>query len=184
MRIADGKAARQRFVRVDIGRDGLNTGAGAAADDRDRGSRGNGCFAAKALHHAALFGIRAGAAFRGEQHRRFVHLGGNVLEHLEVPRFGHGAFKRNVARLQEAVEAHNPQADRTLPHGGIFRTRHFGRRTVNVIRQHIVEEAHHIFDKLLVAIPLIPCFHVERGEAAHSRAVIAQMVTACRQRDF
>src|SRR3546814_13889398 len=71
------------------------------------------------------------------------------------------AFKAKAARLQEAVETHDAKADRAFAAGAIFGAGHLRRGAVDIILQHIVEEAHDILDKLFVAIPLIPCFKVE-----------------------
>ena len=84
-------------MRVDIGRDRLNTCARAAADDRNRRSRRNRHFAGEALHHAHFLGIGAGTAFVGEHHRCLIDLCADMLEELHIPRFGERAFKANAA---------------------------------------------------------------------------------------
>ena len=86
--------------------------------------------------------------------------------------------------MQEAVEAHDTEADRAFAAGAVARAGHLVGRAVDEVLQHIVEHAHHIFDEHLVAVPLIPCFKVERGEAADRSAIPTQMVTAGGQRDF
>ena len=70
--------------------------------------------AGEALHHAAFLGIGAGAAFLRQQHRGFIGLGGDVLEHLEVPGLGHGALETDALHLQERVETHHAHADAAL----------------------------------------------------------------------
>src|SRR3546814_5552118 len=54
----------------------------------------------------------------------FVHLGVGVLEDLQVPALGHRAFKRDAARLEEAVETHHAKADRTLARRAVFGAGH------------------------------------------------------------
>src|SRR3546814_17750037 len=80
----------------------------------------------------------------------------------------------------EAVETHDAKADRAFAAGAIFGAGHLRRGAVDIILQHIVEEAHDILDKLFVAIPLIPCFKVEgRSE---ERRVGKECVRTCRSR--
>ncbi len=92
--------------------------------------------------------------------------------------------ERNVARLQERVEAHDAEADGALALGGIFRARHAVRRVLDELRQHVVEHAHHIFDEVRLVAPLIPGLEIERGEAAHRGAFFVAVVDAGQQRDF
>jgi hypothetical protein len=106
------------------------------------------------------------------------------LNILRFQRLGHRAFEGDALHLQERVEAHHAHADRAFAHGGILGAGHLVRRAVDVVLQHVVEEAHHVLDELLVAVPLVPGFEVERGQAAHRRAVIAEVVDAGRQGDF
>ena len=83
--VLDDEAARQSFVRVDIGRDWLDTRAGAAADDRNRCGRGNRHLAGETLHNAHFFGIRTCTAFVGEHHGCYVDLRADMLEEFHVP---------------------------------------------------------------------------------------------------
>ena len=182
--VLDDEAARQRLVGIDVGGDGFDAGAGAAGDDRDARSGSNRHLARKALHDAHVGGIGAGAAFGRQIHRRLIDLGADVLEHFQVPRLGHGAFEGQPARLIEAVQAHDAKADGTFAFGGIFGACHFGFGAVDVILQHIVEEAHAIFDEAGVGVPLVPGFEVERRQAADRGAVIAEMVRPGGQGDF
>ncbi len=82
------------------------------------------------------------------------------------------------------MEAHHPHADRTLAPGAVFGARHFGRRAVDIVLQHVVEEAHDVLDEGPVVVPLVPGLQVERGQAAHRRAVVAEMIDPGRQGDF
>ena len=115
--VLDDEAARQRLVGVDIGRDRLDTGRCATANDADRRGWRDGHLAGKALHHAHVGRIGAGAAFLGQHDRGIVGAGRDVLEHLEIPRFRHGALKGDALLLQEGVEAHDPHADRAFAPG-------------------------------------------------------------------
>jgi subtilisin family serine protease len=54
----------------------------------------------------------------------------------------------------------------------------------DIVAEHIVEETHDILDELLVLVPLVPCFDVERRQAADRGAIGAEMVAARRERDF
>ena len=101
----------------------------------------------EALHHAALGGVRAGAALLGQHARGRVGLAAQVLEQAHVPRLGQRAFERHVLRLQEGVEAHQAQAHRALAHGGVDGALHAGRRAVDEVLQHVVEEAHDVLDE-------------------------------------
>jgi len=107
-----------------------------------------------------------------------------MLEHLQVQRLRHRALEGDALLLEIGVEAHHPEAHRTLARGGILGAGHLVGRAVDVVLKNIVEEAHHVLDELLVALPLFPGLEVERGEAAHRRAVIAEVVDAGRQGDF
>ncbi len=82
------------------------------------------------------------------------------------------------------MEAHHAHADAALSLSGIFGAGHFVGCAVDIILQNIVEEAHDVFDELFFAFPLFPLFEVERGQAAHRRAIIAEVVDAGRQSDF
>jgi hypothetical protein len=42
--------------------------------------------------------------------------------------------------------------------GAVFGAGHLVRRAVDEVLQHVVEEAHHVLDELLVAVPLVPGF--------------------------
>ena len=85
--LRDREAARQRLVGVDVGRDRLDAGDGAAADDLDRRGRRDRHLAAEALHHAAVGGVGARPALGGEHHRRLVRPGREMcLKILQVPR--------------------------------------------------------------------------------------------------
>ena len=161
--VLDREIARQGLVGVDIGRDRFDAGAGAAADDADRSGGRNRHLAGKAFHRPGFRRIRAGAAFLRQQQAGFIGAGRDVLEHLQVPRLGHGAFHADALGLEEGVEPHHPQPDAAFAAGGIARTGHFGRGAVDIILQHIIEEAHHILDHLPVALPFIPFFEVERA---------------------
>ncbi len=64
-----------------------------------------------------------GPALLGEHHRGLVDLRADVLEDLEVPALGHRAFERDVARLEEGVEAHHAEADAALALGAEYLAR-------------------------------------------------------------
>ena len=83
--VLDDEAARQGLVRVNIGRNWLNTRAGAAADDRNRCSWRNRHLAGEAFHHAHFFGVGASTTFVGEHHRCLIHLRADMFEELHVP---------------------------------------------------------------------------------------------------
>ena len=182
--VLDDEAARQRLVRVDIGRDRFDTGARAAADDADRRGRCDRHLAAETFHRAHFFRIGAGPAFMREDQRGFFGLAADMFEHLEVPDLRHRPFQRDILRLQEGVETHYPKTDRPFAHGRIFGPGHLRRRAVDIILQDIIEHAHDIFDEALVLVPFVPFFEIERRQAAHRRAVIAQMINPGRQGDF
>src|SRR5690606_24645582 len=80
VRVLDHKRARQRLVRVDVGRDRLDARRRAAADDADRRGRRDRHLAAETLHHALLGRVGAGAALFREDHRGLVGLLVDVLE--------------------------------------------------------------------------------------------------------
>jgi len=82
------------------------------------------------------------------------------------------------------VEAHDAEADRPLAAGAIFGAGHLVGGAVDVVLQDVVEEAHHVLDELLVALPLVPGLEVQGAEAAHRGAVVAEVVAAGRERDL
>ncbi len=134
IRVLDREAARQRLVGVDVGRDRLDAGAGAAADDRDRRGRRDRHLAAEALHHAHVGGVGAGPALLREHHRRLVDLRADVLEHLAGSRLlAIAPSNGSAARLQEGVEAHHAEADRALALGAILGARHLVGRAGDVV---------------------------------------------------
>ena len=182
--VLDRERSRQRLVGIDVRRDRLDTGAGAAADDADRRGRCDRHLAAEALHHADIGRVGAGATLDRQRHRRLVHLRADMLEHAQVPRLGHRALKGDAAGLEEAVEAHHAQAHRALATGRIGGALHARLVPLDIVLQDVVEEAHHILDELLVVLPLVPGFQVERRQAADGGAVFALMVDAGRQGDF
>ncbi|MNN43656.1 hypothetical protein D3C81_1579040 [compost metagenome] len=97
--VLDRERARQGLVRIDVGRDRLDARRGAAADDRDRGGRGDGQLVAEAFHHALFGGVQAGALFLGQHAAGLVGLAAQVLEQTHVPRLGHGRFKGHALTL-------------------------------------------------------------------------------------
>ena len=115
--IAHREGARQGLVGVDIGRDRLDAGDGAAADDADRGGRRDRDLVAETGLHALLRRVRAGAALFRQDIRRRISFAAYLLEDAQIPGLGHGAFQRDDLGLQEGVEAHHAQADRALAQG-------------------------------------------------------------------
>src|SRR3546814_5826447 len=105
-----------------------------------------------------------------------------MLEDAQVRRFRHRTFERQAARLEEAVEAHDAEADRAFAAGAVLGARHFGRGAVDIVLEDIVEHAHDVLDERLVAVPLVPGFEVLRREAADRGAIVAEMVAARRQK--
>src|SRR3546814_2271568 len=91
---------------------------------------------------------------------------------------GHRAFERQSARLEERVEPHHAESDRTLARGRICSARHAGLGTVDIILEHVVEETHHIFDEALLVLPLIPGFEVQGREAAHRGSIRSEEHTS------
>src|SRR3546814_7170659 len=55
---------------------------------------------------------------------------------------GHRAFERQSARLEERVEPHHAESDRTLARGRICSARHAGLGTVDIILEHVRSEEH------------------------------------------
>uniref|UniRef100_UPI0030DBFAC2 hypothetical protein n=1 Tax=Pseudomonas sp. RA_35y_Pfl2_P32 TaxID=3088705 RepID=UPI0030DBFAC2 len=101
-----------------------------------------------------MSGVGAGPALGRQMHRGFVDLRLDVLEHAQVPRLRHRALERQPSRLEEGVEAHHAEPDRTLAHRRIGRTLHARLGTVDEVLQDIVEETHHVLDKALLVLPL------------------------------
>ena len=169
---------------VDVGRRRLDAGRGAAADDRDRGGRRDGELVGEAVVEAEVGGVGTGAAFLAERNGGIVALAADVLEHLLVPHLGHHRFERDVVGLQEGVEAHDAEADRTLAHGGVGGAGEVAAGRIDEALQHVVEKAHHVVDEGRMLVPLEIGFEIERAEAAHRGALLAVMVDAGRQRDL
>src|SRR3546814_18372205 len=60
------------------------------------------------------------------------------LEDAQVRRFRHRPLEGQAARLEEAVEAHDAEADRAFAAGAVFGARHFGRGAVDIVLEDIV----------------------------------------------
>ena len=182
--IAHGEGTREGFLREHIRCIGLNAWACIASDDGNAGRWRDGHFVAEAFHNAKVSRIGAGATFFRQFDGRGIGSFANMFEHFLVPHFRHDRFKRNHFALQIAVEAHDAKANATFAHGRIFGACHGIRCGVDEVLQHVIKEAHHIFDELRIAFPLIVIFKVQRAEAAHGGAVATQMVMAGWQRNF
>ena len=183
-RIAHAERARQRLVRVDVGRDRLDAGAGAAADHRDAGGGRDRELVREALQHAAFGGVGAGAAFFGECARRRVGLAPQMLEHAQVGGARQRALERNAVVLQPGMKAHGAEAHRALAHRRILRRVHRSRRVVDELLQHVVQHAQYVFDEARLRAPLLPGLEVHRRQAAHRGAGAAQVVDAGGQQDL
>ena len=132
-----------------------------------------------------LGGIRAGAAFLGQHRGGGVGLFADLLEDPLVPDLGHDAFERDAVGLQEGMEAHDAQADGTFAHGRIAGAGHVIRRVVDEVLQHVVEEAHDVFDEARIVLPFQIGLQVQRRQAADGRAVPRpSLVEARRQGDL
>ncbi len=175
---------RQGLVGIEVGRDRLDAGGRAAADDRDRGRGRDRDLVGEALHGAGIGGIRAGAALHRQHHAGRIGPLLDVAEDAQVPRLAERALERDAHALEEAVEAHDAEPDRALAHGAVLGPGHGVRRPVDEVLQDIVEEAHDVLDEALLGAPFLPGLAVDRGQAAHGRALLAQMVGAGRQRDL
>ena len=171
-------------MRVDVGRDRLDTCRRAAANDRDRSRRRDRELVREARHHACIFSIRASAALLCEFHGRSIGAAADVTEEAVVPDLGHCRFHRHALLLQEGVEAHQAQTNAALAHRGIDGAFHFRRRALDEVFQHIVEEAEHVLHELRLFFPFHERFGVQGGEAAHGGAFTAIMIHAGVQHDF
>ena len=129
-------------------------------------------------------GVGAGAALFGQDIRRRISFPAYLPENTQVPRLGHRTFQRDVLGLQEGVEAHHAQADRTLAQGRIFGAVHAGGRGLDEAGQDIVEHAQHVLDKAFFLRPLVPGFDIQGRQAAHRGALLAVMVGAGGQGDL
>ena len=105
-------------------------------------------------------------------------------EHAPVPHLGDNALERHSLGLEKRVEAHRAEPDRALAHRRVARPLHPLRRAVDEVLQHVVEEAHDVFDEQRVVTPLVPALEVDRAQAAHRRALPAVMVEASGQGDL
>ena len=82
------------------------------------------------------------------------------------------------------MEAHQAQAHRTLARGGVLGRAHGVGRAVDEVLQHVVEEAHDVFDEGRMVAPFQELLGVDRGQAADGGALAAQVVLAGRQHDL
>ncbi len=169
---------------VDVCRDWLNASRRSTTDDRDRCCWGHGHLVAETGHHADVTGILTRPPFFGELDRSRIGTLPDVLEHLLVPDFRHGAFQRHIHCLQEGVETHQAETDRTLTLRGVDSAGHFRRRALDEVFKHIVEEAEDVFDEGLILGPFEILLGIDRRQAAHSGAVLACMVDTGWQGNF
>ena len=116
--------------------------------------------------------------------RRRINMLFDMGEQSFVPDLRHHRFPRDHIGLQEGMETHNSQPHTALALGGIFRFRHFVGRALDEVFQHIVQKTHHVVNKVFVLAPLHELLGIERRQAAHSRALLAEMVFARWQRNF
>src|SRR3546814_947389 len=70
------------------------------------------------------------------------------------------------------------EADRAFAAGRIFGARHFGWGAVDIVLEDVVEHPHHVLDKALVAVPFVPGFEIEAGEAADCGAIRSEEHTS------
>ena len=82
------------------------------------------------------------------------------------------------------MEAHHAETDRALALGGVDGAFHFGRRPLDEVFQHIVEEAEDVFEEVLVLRPFQILLGIDRREAADGRTVLAAVIDTGRQGDF
>ncbi len=82
------------------------------------------------------------------------------------------------------MEAHQAQAHRPLSGGRIDRRAHRGRGAGDEVLQHIVEEAHHVLDEAGIVAPFQELLGVDRRQAAHRGALLAQVVLAGVEHDL
>ena len=107
-----------------------------------------------------------------------------MFEHCVVPDLRASAFQRNTHGLQEGVEAHQAEADRTLTLCRIDGTCHFVWSALDEVFQNVVEETENVFDELRIRLPFEEFLSVQRGQAANSCTLIAKMVCTGWQNDL
>ncbi len=187
IRIAHREGARQGLVGVDVGRDRLDAGRGAAADDADRGGRRDRDLVAEARHHAASRrrpgrrrALRASATDAASASRRIL------LEDPAGSRTSPCALSNGMfcACRKEWKPITPRPTERSRSAEYCARASCRRARSSMKLRQHIVEEAQHVLDEARLLVPLVPGLDVERGQAAHRGALLAAMVDAGRQRDL
>ena len=82
------------------------------------------------------------------------------------------------------METHEAEAHRAFARRRIGGRGHFSRRAVDEVLQHVVEEAHDVFDEGGMLAPLQKALGVDRGEAADGGALRAQVIGTRMQHDL
>ena len=157
---------------VDVGRDRLDAGRGAAADDADRRRGGDSQLVGEAFHDPGRCCVQTRAAFGGKHLAGRVGLGLQLGEDAAVPRLGHHALERHAELLQHAVEAHQAQPDRTFLADRVDCPGHARGSVTAEVFQHVVEEAHDVLDEPWDVLPLVVGLGVDRRQAADSGALV------------
>src|SRR5690606_2612896 len=169
---------------IDVRRDRLDARARAAADDADARRRRNRELAAEALVRAALGRIGARAALEREPSGRVVGRVAQMPKDTQVPALRHRALERDAASLQERMKAHRAEADGSLPPRRVNRVTHLCRRTLDEVLEYVVEKAHQIVDEARIVAPLVPRLEIDRRQAAHGGADLADVIAAGRQQNL
>ena len=186
VRVAHHEGARQRLVLVDVGRDRLDAGRGAAADDRDRRRRRDRHLVGEALHRCRS---------RRRPGRRRAPLASSTAGRIGLPRMCWNIFLFHTFAITlsngtfwlcrkewKPITPRPTERSRMAAVAGALPCR--CRRAVDEALQHVVEEAHHVLDEGRMLVPLEPGLEVQRRQAAHRRALLAVMVDARRQGDL
>src|SRR3546814_16755228 len=85
-----------------------------------------------------------------------------------VPDLRHDAFQRHHVGLQEGVETHDAEPDRTLAPRRIPGAPDFVRRAVDEILQHVVEKAHYVRDEGRMSFPFRVFLEIQRRQDGKS----------------
>ena len=126
----------------------------------------------EAPRNAGIGRIRACAALCAELLIGFCAGRSNHTEDLLIDRLGRRTLKGDALLLQVGMEPQRAKSNRAFTHGRIPCAGDLIGSVVDKVLQDVVEELHGVSDELLIVLPLVEIFEIERRKTADRRTVM------------